>query len=430
MTLRLVLLVFAAVPYLYDLFRLSLLDKKRLEPLPREVADVYTKERWETFVAYKKDLRTPYLLSKGLSLLMDAFVILSPFYAWIERLAGGNPYGVVLWTVGVFFSISFLIDLPFAWYRTFVIENRYGLNHRTPKEFAREQIIELLFGLFLTAALYSLLAFVMTNLSSWTSGFTVPLWQAVLIAAAIAAVFAAFVFGASFISWRIMRIQYKFTPLEDEVLKAEIEQLLVGSRKKVRKIEVYNESAKSTSKNAFVLKLPLIRTIGIADNFLNENSHRELLAVLAHEAGHLKHRPNIWNYLNRAMLVVFFALLVLALVHGAALSQAEKVLEASFGLTVCNAVLSFTAVSWIGTPLLFLLRIYRNYVSRTEEYEADRNAVKEGYGEELIQTFKTLSSDELVDVNPPQLIETLEFDHPGMYHRITAIHEAMAASAK
>ena len=116
-----------------------------------------------------------------------------------------------------------------------------------------------------------------------------------------------------------------------------------------------------------------------------------------------------------------------ALVNGTVFVQWEHALEQVFGLTVCNAVATFAVLSWLSQPLLFVISVYRNYVSRQEEKEADRNAVKEGYGEELIQTFKQLSSDELVDVNPPQLVEFLEFDHPGMTNRIRAIHHAMHA---
>lgn len=77
------------------------------------------------------------------------------------------------------------------------------------------------------------------------------------------------------------------------------------------------------------------------------------------------------------------------------------------------------------TPVGFLWGIFSNYRSRIEEYEADREAVKNGYGEELIGTFKRLSNDELVDVNPHPVIEFLEYDHPGMNNRIKAIHSAM-----
>ena len=48
-------------------------------------------------------------------------------------------------------------------------------------------------------------------------------------------------------------------------------------------------------------------------------------------------------------------------------------------------------------------------------------AVKNRYGEELIATFKKLSSDELINIYPHPIIEFIENDHPGMYNRIVAI---------
>ena len=71
-------------------------------------------------------------------------------------------------------------------------------------------------------------------------------------------------------------------------------------------------------------------------------------------------------------------------------------------------------------PIATVLAIFRNHVSRRNEYEADRNAVKEGFGEELIATFTRLSTDELVDIHPARIIEILDYDHPGMINRILA----------
>ena len=76
-------------------------------------------------------------------------------------------------------------------------------------------------------------------------------------------------------------------------------------------------------------------------------------------------------------------------------------------------------------PIIAAINIFNNYISRSEEYEADDNAVKEGYGQALITTFKQLSSDELIDVNPASLTEFLTYDHPGMYHRIAHIEQEM-----
>ena len=51
-------------------------------------------------------------------------------------------------------------------------------------------------------------------------------------------------------------------------------------------------------------------------------------------------------------------------------------------------------------------------------------AVKNGLGEELITTFSKMTSDELIDLNPHPVLEWLDFDHPGMYRRISYIREA------
>ena len=93
-------------------------------------------------------------------------------------------------------------------------------------------------------------------------------------------------------------------------------------------------------------------------------------------------------------------------------------------ITYANYYVYFVVYSYIVTPIMFLVNVFESYKSKWEEYEADREAVKNGYGEALITTFKTLSSDELVNVNPHPFIEFTQYDHPGMYRRIKAIKEA------
>ena len=94
----------------------------------------------------------------------------------------------------------------------------------------------------------------------------------------------------SFLSLLVMRKKYTFTEMEDGELRSQIEAYASEAKKKVRHIKIYDESKKSNDKNAFLLKFLWIREFGIADNFINENSEDELLAVLLHEIGHLKHK--------------------------------------------------------------------------------------------------------------------------------------------
>ncbi len=220
-----------------------------------------------------------------------------------------------------------------------------------------------------------------------------------------------------------MRLQYTFSEMEDCELREQIESFAQESKKKIRHIKIYNESKKSNSKNAFLLKFLGYREFGIADNFLDENSQDELLAVLLHEIGHLKHKKNLFNYLNYLFCFFFFLFFVYLIPNAKNIVHLNHLINTSFGLQYTNYYLSFTIFSYAYLPFSFLFKIYKNFVSCKEEKEADYNAVDHGYGQALIDTFTKVSSDELIDVNPHPLIEFLNYDHPSMYKRITYIQK-------
>ena len=108
----------------------------------------------------------------------------------------------------------------------------------------------------------------------------------------------------------LMKKRYTFTPLPEGDLRDKISALLVGCKKEVSEIYIYDESKKSTEKNAFLLKLLWHREFGIADNFVNENDERELLAVLSHEIGHLKHRKDLLDIIDWAISIAVTAVLL------------------------------------------------------------------------------------------------------------------------
>lgn len=348
---------------------------------------------------------------------------LSGLYAHIERLTG-NPYLIFFLTQAVFWIISTAVDVIDDYHDKFVIDERYGLNKQDKKRFVKDKALDILQELVLLCGLGTLIVFIGEHMDQWTNGFSVTLGKAVLIALIIAAVIALFVVGVALLSLWVMKRQYTFTPLPDGPLRERIIQLQASSKKKVRIINVYDESKKSTSKNAFLLRFLWHREFGIADNFLNENAEDELLGVLSHEIGHLKHKKNFLNYLSYAFLALLFVLAVMVIHRPGFVLCINTWIRDSFGITTNNYCLIITVYASILTPVGKAISIFRNYRSRQEEHEADREAIRNGYGEALIRTFKKLSSDELVNVNPHPLIEFLEYDHPGMYQRIKAIREA------
>ena len=236
MKLKIILTCFMLLPLLYDAITLPIIDRQRTKPLPEEVADVYTPERWQTFVSYKHDNRHPYLLHVMTGAFLDLFAIWSPFYLWMERLSHGSVYFLAFITMTVEFLLVQAADLPYSYYTTFTIEERYGLNKKTKKEFRHDEIIEAAGSYAAAAALILLAVFVLEHLPAWTNGFHITLaasFRLVLILCAGAFVF--FVLLSLF-SLFIMRRQYTFTELPEGELKTKILGLLHGCRKKIRKI--------------------------------------------------------------------------------------------------------------------------------------------------------------------------------------------------
>ncbi len=426
MALRGILISLSCLKLIYDLFTIWLNERQREKPLPDEVADIYDAQRYEQYLDYKKENKKLFFTRQLIMLFLDiVFILFTDFFAWIERLVGVNVYLIFFATYLCVFVINEIISIGINYYDTFVIEERFGLNKKDKKEFVKEQCIDGIIEFVMMIVIMGCLIFVCEHLDGWTNHFRISYLQSFFICFGLCCAFFLLMLLVSLLGVLAMKLQYQFTPLPKGELRSAIEEVLKGCKKKIRQIYVYNESKKSTSKNAFLLRILGYREISIADNFINENDYRELLAVLSHEIGHLRHKKNIYNYLNYGIVLVLFCLFVWLLPNIEVVKAYIQWVQVSFNLSNINYYVQVMVFSSLLSPLLALLNIYHNFVSRREEYEADRYAVSLGYGNELIKTFKTLSSDEFVNVNPAYLVEVLEYDHPGMCRRIKAILDGM-----
>ena len=420
MKLKFILVLFLILKFLWNQWLSYLTWKQREKPLPDVVSNIYSKERYESYISYKKEYRKISLGLSVVSLIIDSVFILSNFYTLFDN---SNPYITCALTALVSQVISNLISLPLDYYATFSIEERYGKNKKTKKEWLKDYLVNQLLEIIVEIVIFGFIVFVCGNLPKWTNNFDITYLKSFIICLIIALALFLIMTLLSFLSLVFLRIQYKFVEMEDSDLRKQIEEYAKEAKKKVKYIKIYNESKKSTSKNAFLLKILWHREFGIADNFLNENATDELLAVLLHEIGHLKHKKNIYNYLNYFFLVILFIFIVWLLPNANYVININNYINTSFNLRYTNYILSLTILSYALTPLMYIKSVYGNCVSCMEEKEADFNAVDHGYGQALIDTFSKLSSDELIDVNPHPLVELLEYNHPGMYKRISYIKE-------
>ena len=420
MKLKIIIFIFLLIRFCWNQYLVYLTNKQRQLPLPDIVSNIYSKERYQSYINYKKEYRKITLSINILSLVIESIFILSDFYTLFDN---ANPYISAALVILVTQVINNLITVPLDYYATFSIEERYGKNKKTKKEWLKDYVLNLLLEIVLNVVLFGFTIFVCSNMQKWTNNFSISYLQSFIICTLIALILFIIMALLSFLSLVVLRLQYKFIEMEDNNLRKQIEQYSKEAKKKVRHIKIYNESKKSTSKNAFLLKILWYREFGIADNFLNENDQDELLAVLLHEIGHLKHKKNIYNYINYLSLAILFILLVYLLPNGQLIININNYINNSFNLHYTNYILSLTVIAYALTPLVYVKQVYSNYVSCLEEKEADFNAVDHGYGKALINTFTKLSSDELIDVNPHPLVELLTYNHPGMYKRISYIKQ-------
>ena len=421
---RIFILAAMIIKQIYNMVLQSMADAQRRKPLPEEVSDVYDANRYQTYLDYTADIKKLRNKFKLIDVVIECILIFSPMYSYIEQITNANPYGTFFATYAVIWVVGTITEIWAEYEITFGILEKYGINKKDKKEFIKDIVLEQFLNIFLVAVIMVIVIYIGEHLAFWTNNYSIGYVRSFLICIVVAAVFFIFMCIAKLLSYAVLRKQYTFTPMEDSELKDKINKLQEGSKKKVKEIYIYNESKKTTTKNAFLLKLFWHREFGIADNFMNENVDNELLAVLSHEIGHLKHKKDIRNYIGYA-IIALFALMVVSLIANPSVCLAIQAwIRESFGVTSSNYYLYFTVYSDCVTPVMFLVGIFNAYRSRCEEYEADREAVKNGYGEDLIRMFKSLSSDELVNVNPHPFIEFVEYDHPGMYNRIKAIRRA------
>ena len=424
MNFILIYILFTLFGFIYTFILQRMSDKQRALPLPKEVSDVYDHDRYETFLAYKSDLRKHYFKFKVITTVVDIVFILGGFYKFIDSIGSGNEYLVLLYTFLSIIIITTPIDYISEYISTFTIKEKYNQNKKTKKEFNKDYFLTTISNDILSTALYLLLIFVVQTISH-SNLYPMTIGKAFLISIILIIILVIAMLVITLVSLFILKKTYTFTELEDGELKDKIHSLLKGVKKKIYHIYVYDESKKSISKNAFVLHFLFYREISVADNFITQNAEDELLAVIAHEVGHLKHKKTLLEYLSYITLVILFLVLTYVVYNPSLLSLFVSWINSSFGITTTNYSLVVLAIATFFTPISFITSIFSNYISRVNEYEADQNAVKEGYGAALIKTFKELSNDELVDVNPCAWIEITEYNHPGMANRIKAIEKTM-----
>jgi STE24 endopeptidase len=216
----------------------------------------------------------------------------------------------------------------------------------------------------------------------------------------------------------------KFTPLEDETLKQRILDLAVTAGISARKVLKMDASTRTRHSNAYFTGLGKTKRIVLFDTLLEGTSHREILAVLAHEIGHWKR-----HHVVKSLLIFEAASL-------AGLYLLFRVTKTGFltsllRIKVDTLFSRVTVAVFLGGMLIFLLHPVMMAFTRRMEREADRFSFEltQSAGD-LISALVKLSKDNLSNPYPHPLYVAFHYSHPPVLERIRALRDAEEAGAR
>lgn len=294
------------------------------------------------------------------------------------------------------FLIMGIAEIPLNYYRTFVIEARYGFNKMTPAMFFSDLIKQAMLISLLGAPLLFGVLWLMEKMGeNW--------W----IYAWIAWVAFNLFLIAIYPTW-IAPVFNKFTPLSDAALKERIEQLMSKCGFKASGLFVMDGSRRSNHGNAYFTGFGKTKRIVFFDTLLTRLSPAEIEAVLAHELGHFKHRHVIKH------IVISFAMSLGFLWILGYLMQQDWFYK---GLGVQVTEVPSTAMALLLFFLImpvftFLLHPISSLYSRKHEFEADAFAAQNSSASDLVQALVKLYQDNAATLTPDPLHSAFYDSHP------------------
>lgn len=401
-TLFYILIAIIVINFVFEKV-LSFLNAQQFEnELPEEVKDVYDSAAYQKSQAYKKTNYKFSLISSTFSLFLTLTFFFLDGFRIVNDLALGFSNNYIIITLTFFAILSFgsdIISTPFSYYKTFVIEEKFGFNKSSKKLFW----IDKLKGWFMLAIIGGLILALITWFYEITgTNFWLYAWGLVTIFT---------VFMNMFYSSIIVPLFNKQTPLEDGELKSSIESFANKVGFKLDNIYVIDGSKRSTKANAYFTGFGATKRIVLYDTLINDLETDEIVAVLAHEIGHYKHKHTIFNLMASIVLtgVTFFILSLL--VGNNLLSEALGVEQSSFHI-------GLVAFAILYSPISEITGLIMNSISRKFEYQADNYAKTYFNAGPLISSLKKLSKNSLSNLTPHKAFVFVHFSHPTLVERI------------
>ena len=308
----------------------------------------------------------------------------------------------VTFFMGIFYGNT-LINMPFSLYATFSIEKRYGFTTQTLslwiKDFVKSFVLNtLLLGILLFAVLWFMQ--VMPEIW-WLAGWCFFLFFSVFL-----------VYISPYV---IEPLFNKFKPMDDSDLEGRIKETMARSGLEINRVFSMDASKRSSHSNAYFTGIGHVKRIVLFDTLLKNHTDEEIIAILAHEAGH-------WKKKHIIKMLVLSQIISMIGFYLAYRLTAGNFLADIFMLDIPTMHAKLLLAVFLGTLAIFPLKPFMAYISRRHEREADSFALQiTGKARPLAEALIKLGADNLANLHPHPLYAAVYYSHPPLVQRVRRI---------
>ncbi|MDG1278156.1 MAG: M48 family metallopeptidase [Algoriphagus sp.] len=382
---------------------LSYLNYRRPVPkVPDTLSEYLTDQKLQESKNYQNENYRFGLVSGIFSFVITILFISQGWFGAIDSWVKTFEIAPLLESV-VFFALIFIgsdiLSLPFDYYSTFVIEEKYGFNKSTVKTFFVDKLKGYLLSIIIGGGLFMLFPWLVHQMGRdfW--------WQFWIIAAVF------MVLVNLFYTALILPLFNKLTPLGEGELKDQIINYARSVNFPLENIFVMDGSKRSSKANAFFSGFGKRKKVVLFDTLLDQHPPEELVAVLAHEVGHYKKKHIVWSMILSVLQIGLLLFLLSQFIFSEPMSMA-------LGGKVWSVELNLIGFTMLFSPISMILGIGMNWLSRKNEFEADDFAKTTFAGKPLAEALKTLSVKTLSNINPHPWYVFMNYSHPPLLERL------------
>ena len=298
----------------------------------------------------------------------------------------------------LFYFTIMLINLPINFYKTFVVEEKFGFNKTSKKLFMKDFMISTILSLIIIILLFKSFEYLYyMSANFW--------WFYVWLLFIFTNLVIAYIFPTI-----ISPIFNKFKKLDDEKLTDCINELTAETDFPIKDLYVMDGSKRSSHSNAYFTGIFGKKRIVFFDTLLNILDKNEIKSVLAHEIGHYKEK----HILKSTLLFSLLSLIFLFFFYNFLLTVFTNAITV-YPISPSSIAIMFILIS----PILsfFLMPLLSSY-SRKNEFEADNYAKLFTDSKDLISSLLKLYRGNLSLIKSSKLYSIFYYSHPSVFDRI------------